>query len=65
MRHEHTTASNRLLRDLAAAGRMQLERPSAAERVEALLGAELTGVLRTTLVGASTPAGGVQPRRAA
>ena len=62
MRHEHTTATDRLLRDLAAAGRMQSERPSAAERVEALLGAELTGLLRTTLVDATPP--GVEHRAA-
>ena len=63
MRHEHTTATNRLLHDLAAVGRMQNESPSAGERVEALLGAELADVLRTTLTDASTP-GGIQHRAA-
>ena len=64
MRHQEVTATDRLLHDLDAVGRMQTERPSAAERIEALLGAELAGVLRTTLMDAS-PAGGLQPRRAA
>jgi hypothetical protein len=63
MRHEHTTATDRLLHDLAAVGRMQNERPSAAERIEGLLGTELADILRTTLVDASTP-GGVQHRAA-
>lgn len=63
MRH-HDIATNRLLHDLAVVGRMQAERPSAAERVEALLGSELTGILRTTLVTASKPTGGVQHRAA-
>jgi hypothetical protein len=44
---------------------MQAERPSAAERVEALLGLELAGVLRTSLAGEPGPAHGLQPRRAA
>ncbi len=65
MRPGDTTAATRLLHDLATVGRMQEERPSAAERIEALLGSELTGILRTTLVGASDPVGGLQPRRAA
>jgi hypothetical protein len=65
MRYDHTKATNRLLHDLAAVGRMQTERPSATERVEALLGAELAGVLRATLADTSTPTGGLQPRRAA
>jgi hypothetical protein len=64
MRPSIATPGSRLLHDLAVVGRMQAERPSAAERVEALLGAELTGVLRTTLAG-TKPAGGLQPRRAA
>lgn len=64
MRQENS-ATNRLLHDLAAVGRMQVERPSAAERVEALLGSELTGILRTTLVTASTPPGGFRQHRAA
>ena len=54
---DHTSATNRLLHDLAAVGRMQVERPSAAERVDALVGAELAGILRTTLVDATVPAG--------
>lgn len=64
MRHPNTAAETRLLHDLAVVGRMQAERPLAAERVEALLGAELAGVLRTTLVDMS-PTGGLQPRYAA
>jgi hypothetical protein len=64
MRDSNATAESRLLHDLAAVGRMQDERPSAAERVQALLGAELAGVLRSTLADTS-PAGGLQPRRAA
>jgi hypothetical protein len=64
MRHQDITATSRLLHDLAAVGRMQAERPSAAERVEALIGSELTGILRTTLVG-TTPAGGLRHHRAA
>jgi hypothetical protein len=64
MRDHDIDAADRLLRDLAAVGRMQVDRPSAAERVEALLGSELTGILRTTLVDAA-PTGGLQPRRAA
>jgi hypothetical protein len=63
--HQHTDASKRLLHDLATVGRMQAERPSAAERVEAILGVELTGVLRTSLAGEPGPARGFQPRRAA
>lgn len=65
MRPEHTNATNRLLHDLAAVGRMQAERPSAAERVEAVLGATLAGVLRASLTGDRGPAHGLQPRRAA
>ncbi len=65
MRHGVTGGTDRLLHDLAAVGRMQQERLSAHERVEALLGSELAGILRSTLVGATTPAGGLQPRRAA
>lgn len=64
MRHEVSHGTGRLLHDLAAIGRMQSERPTAHERVEALLGSELTGVLRTSLVTA-VPTGGLQPRRAA
>ncbi len=57
-------ALERLLADLAAAGRMQQDRPTAAERIESLLGADLAGVLRTAL-SEPTPAGGLAPRRAA
>ena len=57
-------ALERLLSDLDTVGRMQQDRPSAAERIEALLGADLAGVLRTAL-SETTPAGGLQPRRAA
>jgi hypothetical protein len=64
MRHGTPRGTNRLLHDLAAVGRMQRERPTAYERIEALLGSELTGVLHTTLVTAA-PTGGLQPRRAA
>jgi hypothetical protein len=65
MPHQDITATNRLLHDLDAVGRMQTDRTPAAERVEALLGAELAGVLRASLATASTPTGGLQPRRAA
>jgi hypothetical protein len=65
MRLKNSQATNRLLHDLAAMGRMQAERPSAAERVEALLGLELAGVLRTSIVGEPGPAHGLRPRRAA
>ena len=65
MHPQHTSATNRLLHDLAAVGRMQAERPSAAERVEAVLGFELAGVLRASLTGEPGPARGLQPRRAA
>lgn len=58
-------ATQRLLRDLVAAGLMQQERPSASERLESLLGAELTGVLRASLTGTPGPAQRLQPRRAA
>ena len=64
MRDADVNATKRLLHDLDTVGRMQSERPSAAERVEALLGAELAGVLRTTLVDTSAAAG-FQPRRVA
>jgi hypothetical protein len=65
MRQRNAYATNRLLRDLVAAGEMQRERPSAAERLEAVLGAELTGVLRASLTGTPGPAQRLQPRRAA
>ena len=65
MRLEDSTATSRLLHDLDAFGRMQAERPSAAERVDAILGVELAGVLRTLLAGEPGPAHGLQPRRAA
>ena len=65
MRPPSTRGINRLLHDLAAVGRMQRDWPTAHERVEASLGSDLTGVLRTALVGATWPAGGLQPRRAA
>jgi len=64
MRHADVNPTERLLRDLDTVGRMQSERPSAAARVEALVGAELAGVLRTMLVDTS-PVGGLRPRRAA
>ena len=57
--------SQRLLRDLVAVGEMQRERPSASERVELLLGAELAGVLRATLTGTPGPAQRLQHHRAA
>jgi hypothetical protein len=56
MRHIDTHGTQRLLRDLAATGLMQQDRPSADERLESLLGAELTGVLRATLMGTPSPA---------
>jgi hypothetical protein len=65
MRHEHSNAVNRLIHDLGAVGRVQVERPSATERVEAILGIELTGVLRTSLTGDPGPVRGQQPRRVA
>ncbi len=65
MRFEDSTAASRLLHDLDALGRMQTERPSAADRVDAILGVELAGVLRTLLAGEPGPAHGLQPRRAA
>jgi len=65
MRFEDSTTTSRLLHDLDALGRMQVERPSAAERVDAILGVELAGVLRTLLAGEPGPAHGLQPRRAA
>ena len=65
MRAKDSNATKRLLHDLAAVGRMQADRPSADERVEALLGLELAGVLRTSLVGEPGRPHGLQPRRAA
>jgi hypothetical protein len=65
MRSEDTTSTARLLHDLDAVGRMQTERPTAAERVDDILGVELAGVLRTLLAGEPGPAHGLQPRRAA
>lgn len=65
MRPRDVYGTSRLLRDLVAAGVMQQERPSASERLESLLGAELTGVLRTSLTGTPAPAQRVQRRRAA
>ena len=65
MRQRDLYGTSRLLRDLIAAGVMQQERPSAAERLESLLGAELTGVLRTSLTGTPGPAQRLQVHRAA
>ncbi len=65
MRLGDTRGTSRLLHDLAVLGRMQRERPPAGERIEALLGSELAGILRTSLVSASGSADGLQPRRAA
>jgi hypothetical protein len=56
MRQKDTYGTQRLLRDLAATGLMLQERPSAAERLDALLGTELHGVLRATLTGTPSPA---------
>jgi hypothetical protein len=64
MQKRSTAATDRLLFDLAAVGRMQQERPTAAERVEAILGTELAGVLHTALRDDATP-GTLKPRRAA
>jgi hypothetical protein len=61
----HTRASRRLLRDLAVVGRMQQDQPTAAERVESLLGIELADILRTSLADATGGAHGARPRRAA
>jgi len=65
MRQRNAYGTQRLLRDLIATGLMQQERPSASERLESMLGAELTGVLRSTLTGTPGPAHRLQPRRAA
>ena len=65
MRQRDVYGTNRLLRDVVAVGEMQRERPSADERLESLLGAELTGILRATLTGTPGPAQRLQPRRAA
>ena len=65
MRQRDVYGTNRLLRDLVAVGEMQRERPSADERLESLLGSELTTVLRATLTGTPGPAQRLQPRRAA
>ena len=65
MRHRDVYATDRLLRDLVAVGEMQRERPSADERLESLLGIELTAVLRTTLTGTPAPGRRLQQHRAA
>jgi hypothetical protein len=65
MRQRDVYATNRLLRDLVAVGDMQRERPSADERLESLLGFELTAVLRATLTGTPSPAQRLQQYRAA
>jgi len=65
MRAKDTNATARLLHDLAVVGKMQADHPSATERVDALLGLELAGVLRTSLVGEPGRPHGLQPRRAA
>lgn len=65
MRQRDVYGTNRLLRDLIATGAMQQERPSASERLESLIGVELTGVLRASLTGTPGPAQHLQPRRAA
>ena len=65
MRQRSAYGTQRLLRDLVATGLMQQERPSASERLESILGAELTGTLRATLTGTPGPAHRLQPRRAA
>lgn len=64
MRHGPSRGTDRLLQDLAVVGRMQHERLTAYARIEAMLGSELAGILRTSLVSAA-PTGGLQPRRAA
>ena len=65
MRQRDVYATSRLLRDLNATGVMQQERLSAHERLESLIGAELTGVLRASLTGTPGPAARLQSRRAA
>jgi hypothetical protein len=65
MRQRDVYATNRLFRDLVAVGEMQRERPSAGERLESLLGIELTAVLRATLTGTPGPAQRLQQHRAA
>jgi hypothetical protein len=55
--------ARRLLRDLAAAGLMQDDWPSAAERLESKLDPAFSCVLVETLSGAGPE--GLRPRRAA
>jgi hypothetical protein len=57
-------ATRRLLRDLVCAGRMADERPTAAERVEALLGHDLATVVRASIAGPG-PAHGLRTHQAA
>jgi hypothetical protein len=52
------------VRDLLSVGLMVEERPSAAERVEARLGRELTGIVRAAIVGPG-PVHGLRSHRAA
>jgi hypothetical protein len=56
--------TGRLVRDLLCVGLMVEERPSAAERVEARLGRELTGIVRAAIVGPG-PVHGLRSHRAA
>ncbi len=65
MRQRDAYGTSRLLRDLHATGVMQQERLSASERLESLIGAELTGVLRASLTGTPGPARRLQQRNAA
>jgi hypothetical protein len=57
-------ATRRLLRDLVCVGLMADERPSAAERVESLLGRDLTTVVRASITG-PRPVHGLRTHRAA
>jgi len=65
MRQTNNQGTQRLLHDLAATGLMLRERPSTSERLDALLGVELHGVLRATLTGTPGPAQRLQHHRAA
>jgi hypothetical protein len=55
--------TQRLLRDLASAGLLQADRPTAGERLESTLGPVLARVVTATLTDGSPH--GLRPRRAA
>jgi hypothetical protein len=56
--------SGRLVRDLVCVGLMLDERPSASERLEAIIGRDLAAVARAAVTGPD-PAHGVRVHRAA